>query len=154
MIQLPSFLRKLIYFCIVIALSSCSKNVSDIQSQPQPPVYQNAMRKHDKFFVSKKDIKIWLSNQKGLEDSAINRNKFIDNIIADVETGALLASEWGEEGYIISVELKNVHSLHELPDSKKILVVFEDSSGSITRGELGIVTPEADTAGFFTKYLT
>ena len=106
------------------------------------------MRKHTKSFVTQKDITTWLSNQKGPEDSAINRNKFISTIINDVETGAFMASEWGDDGFILSVELNNVHSLHEAVNSKKYLVVYEDSSGSIYRGELSLVTPEQDTTSF------
>ena len=134
-----------------VFLFSCNKNISEVTLLSQSSSPENLMRKRTKSLVNKNDIKIWLNSQKGPEDSAISRNKFINNIIADVETGEFTASEWGEEEFIIIVALNQLHSIHESSHSKKYLVLFEDSAGTIYRGELGIITPEQDTAGFSQK---
>ncbi|MBS1927310.1 MAG: hypothetical protein JST95_01790 [Bacteroidetes bacterium] len=106
------------------------------------------MRKHTKSFVNRNDIKIWLNNQKGPIDSAINRNKFIDNIITGAETGEFMVTEWNNDDFIITIALNNLYSLHGLPNSKKFLTIYEDSTGSIYRGELSIITPDQDTSAF------
>ncbi len=143
----PLIGKILLVFVFIAAMQSCIKS-TDIENGKQSIIANNSLvsqplvstaRENTESQVTTYEIVEWLQAQKGPEDSSENRNKFISDIISNLAFDNLIAEEWAEEEFIISIPVGGHLSMHEDENSLTYLVIFEDEEGHISRGELAIV---------------